>query len=199
MYGWDNNIYLTMIPATGEIAEYDGDNLYYCGLERTRQSIVAMVEAAEEEFHAGRDLSDPHWASPRFGSIRDRASEGVYGNFPEVLFNLVISLSASGMGVGVYKLIDLWVKAKNGRKIHAKLPDGLVLDVTQMTHKDFSELLSEIYKVYNEYGDPKSLKKHVKSKRLKEVSADETRELQAQIGKAVMSKGDQIAKRRRLK
>ena len=52
------------------------------------------------------------------------------------------------MGVGIYKLIDLWVKAKNGRKIHVKLADGLVVDATQMTHEEFSEFLSKVYEIH---------------------------------------------------
>jgi|SRR5579859_4847610 len=198
MSEWDNNIYFTMIPAVSEINEYDGDDLYYCGLAETHQSIRAMVNAAHKEFFAGKDPSDPNWASPRFGSIHDRESKGVHGAFPEVLFYLAISLTSSGMGAGVYKLIDSWVKAKNGRKIHVKLPNGLVVDATQMSHVEFSEFLSKIYEVYCRDGDHKVLTQHVDSKRIKKVDSEEERKLKLQLGKAVDEKKQLIAKKRGL-
>ena len=189
-------ICFTFVPSVQEISDYAGDNLYYCGLEDARASVHALKENVMNDFYENKDKSDPHFGEPRFVKVDDRQSKGYYGSFPELTFNVIVTLGSSGMGLAVYRLLSLWIKAKNGRKIHVKLPNGLVVDTTQMSREEFSAFLAEVYAVYSERENPKRLQKHIKDKHVPVVSDEEGRKIVAELAEAVEKKSEELRERK---
>lgn len=196
MDSFDRNTRFTFVPSVEDVSSYTGDNLYYCGLEIVHESVCALIEEAKTEFFRDHEgTTDPHFANPRFGQVENRESKGYAGSFPELTFDVVMMVLSSGMGIGVYRLLSLWIKAKNGRKIHVKLPNGLVVDATQMSHEEFSAFLEEIYAVYERLEGAKRLEKHVKQKRLPVVSKDADFKARQELTEAVREKQDEIFRR----
>jgi hypothetical protein len=165
-------------------------------LDETRDSIQRLIQNAMNEFFEQHETTDDlDFASPRFSGLDDRLSRNMHGAFPQLIFVVIVTLSASGMGLGVYKLLNVWVKAKNGRKIHVKLPSGIVVDATQLTHQEFSALLAEVYAVYEKFEDRNKLIKYVKSKKLTQVGEDDLHRISQELSDAVQDKGEELRKR----
>jgi hypothetical protein len=76
------------------------------------------------------------------------------GYFPEFIFELGAALSAGAVGAGLFKLLDVWVKKSNGRKLRVRLPSGLEVEATQMTHGEFEKLIAKLHETYD--GDQKA-------------------------------------------
>jgi len=55
--------------------------------------------------------------------------------------DLATLISSTGLGVGIYKLLRLWLDSRNGRRIRIKIGD-VELEATQLTKDDFLSLLS---------------------------------------------------------
>jgi hypothetical protein len=179
----DKEIKFIFVPSVGEISSYTGDNSYYCGLENLPVSICELRNAAIADFQK-KDSSDPHFGNPRFHR-NDFNEPKSHGYFPELMFSTIVTLLSGGMGLAVYRLLNLWIKAKNGRKIHVRLPNGLVVDATQMSHEEFSAFLAEVYAVYTTFEDAKRLQNHIKDKHVPVVSDLEARQIETELTDAV--------------
>ncbi len=133
---------LIFIPSEIELRDYNGDNSYWGGLEDTQDSIKELLDDLHKDWRTPK-LDDPHHASPRLSE--DAPTE--HGFTPELLIDLGISLTSAGAGVGVYKLLSLWVSTKNGRKLRVRFPSGFEVDATQLSKEEFSEIVQTLAKI----------------------------------------------------
>lgn len=78
-----------------------------------------------------------------------RSDAGVtYFEWPGFL-DLATLVSCTGGGVGIYKMLRLWLESRKGRRIRLKI-DDVELEATQMTSKDFLRLLESALKMRNQ-------------------------------------------------
>jgi hypothetical protein len=138
-----DKISMIMVPALDEIASYTGENVYYCGLEITKDSINSLLDDIRKEFHKEARASDREaWPSLDVDAV---VGLHEHRHQPELLFELVTTISSGTVAVGFYKLLNLWISARTGRKIRVKLPNGLQIETTQLTYRQFCKLFSELY------------------------------------------------------
>lgn len=184
---------LVCIPSLDEVDGYNGDNTYYCGLEHTSSSIQKLLSDVRLDWSSGEGKqTDPYHSSPRLDDAKDYF---VSNAFPDVFFELAIFAISAGAGTGVYNLLRLWIEAKNGRRIHVKLPSGLEIDATQMNQEEFSQLVAMLHDRYVEHKSEEITAGMIKNSGMMLVSEKELLELRMKLQDAVVQKQHEIEKR----
>ena len=65
------------------------------------------------------------------------------------VFELAALLTSSGIGMAIYKSIQLWVDSRNGRRFRVKLKD-VEIETTQMSQAAFLQLVELLLEMDNE-------------------------------------------------
>lgn len=91
--------------------------------------------------------------------------------FPPEVVELAAWLGSSGVALALYKALRLWVDSKNGRRI--KIVDGgFEVEATQLSQKQFIELIETLRRSREEMRDKDALKSALVTQGLDPVSVD---------------------------
>jgi len=151
--GGDGGIQLVWLPAESEISEFYEPGTYAGGYGEFQKTVDGLVKSIQQGFFDSDDETKKEW--PLVRSISESQDHTRKGFFPEFLFDTQIMVAGGAVATGFYKLLQLWVTYKNGRKIRVKLPSGLEIDTSQMTEGDFKKLFSGLYDVQQQITNPK--------------------------------------------
>jgi len=157
-------IHLAAWPSIQEIRDSSLEDAYFGGLKEFYDSIEELkVKAtnAQVPFEMYMDMGVYH-------------GRRAFGMVPPTIPEIIFFLSSSGIAVGLYKLLRLWVDSKNGRKIRVKTGD-FEIETTQISEKKFLKLYDILYakqKSDSEASPPKEMDK-VAKKKLKQILLSE--------------------------
>ncbi len=120
---------------------------------------------------------------------------------PQVIFDLAMALLSSTVSVAFYRILKLWITARNGRKVRVRLPNGFEVEATQLSHEQFNELFAKIYSTYVVESVPKlkksekALMKYIAEKKLTVMSKQDVLEEELMLREIRRKKSDQLSKR----
>jgi hypothetical protein len=132
---WDEKtLFVELWASPSEIRIKSYDDFYVAGL----RGFYDSIDELEKNFHEnGINISWYKHIDTEDGREIARAE-------PPAIVEFLIWLVTSGSGaVAIYKILDLWVKKVNGRKIKIKF-DGVEIETTQLTLKQAETLLKRI-------------------------------------------------------
>lgn len=130
-------INIELWPSIEEINESTAENLYLGNLTEFYSSIKELYSELNENnipFQRYRDLNYENGEKRHFARA-----------FPPAIVEIIAWLSSSGVALSIYKVFKLWIKYKNGRKIKVTM-DNLEVEATQLSEKNFMQLLERIQK-----------------------------------------------------
>lgn len=129
-YDDDRYLKFEFWPSDSEILESKKKNVYLGNFTEFYESVDRIKDQLMREkylwFHEFREQPSANFESPP-------------------IIEVLISLSAGGGAVGLYKLLQEWVKYINGRKIRVRY-GGIEFETTHMSKKEFLRFFDTILK-----------------------------------------------------
>ncbi len=139
------NYLIKFHPSIQEISESTSGNEYLGGLTEFYISLKDLDESFKKLFF---ELSQKERKNtPRleeYTGISIEKGRKVVRAMPPEIAEYIINFGIGGASILFYKLLSLWVKKKNGRKIRVKIKD-LEVEATQMTPEEFDNFFKQIF------------------------------------------------------
>tara|TARA_B100001964_G_C13992583_1_gene491316 strand:- start:182 stop:724 length:543 start_codon:yes stop_codon:yes gene_type:complete len=126
-----------------EISESKKENTYCGSLTEFYESIQRLTEQLHQQ-NIGFESGSSYICDYRI------KLNPVHNDAPPDIYEFLVILWNSGLVITLYKLLQLWIKEKNGRKIKIKI-DNFEVEATQLNEKQFLKLFKNIreYKKQN--------------------------------------------------
>jgi hypothetical protein len=189
MFELETDPKLIFVPSVKDIEEYDGKNVYYCGLEVVAHEVQAIPSQLQQEFFqcapAERAL---------IASVHMPRKKPVANAFPDFIFELVILITTGAASAALYKLIDSWIAHRNGRKLRIRLPSGFEVEASQLTEQEFERLFQYLYAKYGPDGTFVVRQDELTRLGFKVVSPDELQTEMSALRSAYFSKAKKLGR-----
>ena len=142
---------LELWPSLEEIDQSKSENLYLGRLTEYYDSIYDLYNQLDSNtirYTKRRDDRNENkgFLGSDFGGFNQPVARLAPPDFVEIL----AFLSSTGIAISVYKILKLWVKFKNGRKIKIKMYD-FEIETSQMNKKEFMKLIEAMNKNMEDY------------------------------------------------
>lgn len=176
-----DQLLVSFLPSVHEINESTLDDPYFAGLSEFHDSVKQLHDSVREKWQEAS--VDDKANSPRLeeytGPFVERGAHGIARNAPPELVQFIMTLGSSGLAVGLYSLLRLWVDAKNGRKLRVKIGEFEV-EASKMTPEEFQDFVQEliILRERDEYfQDRKAIRNAIQSRGLVIIEEEQDKEL----------------------
>lgn len=139
-----SSLVISFWPSVQEIEESSLSDGYMAGLAEFYDSVNQLYEDAVKKWKEASEEDRQH--CPRLTEYTGFALDcgrKISRNAPPEIIQFLLSLGTSGLAVGLYSLLRLWIEAKNGRKLRIKFGDFEV-EGTQMTPEQFQKFVELI-------------------------------------------------------
>jgi hypothetical protein len=139
MYPDSSEILIQFWPSPDEIIESRLEDAYLAGLAEFYNS-VRMVFASDVCGQGLESTGLVHVYTEQF----KQGGQPVHRYAPPEIIEWLLKLgSSSGLTIGVYKLLRLWVESKKGRRLLFKVR-GIEIEATQMNSDQFAEFADKV-------------------------------------------------------
>ena len=181
----DRRLSIIFVPSPNDISDYRGSDSYGWGLREVREEIDGLVSEVAATFYASEDKEEQNAIPQLHRPITSSA-----GNMPDLLFQLGLALSSGTVSVIFFKLVENWVKHRNGRKFRVRLPTGFEVEASQLSEEDFSRLFQILFEKYSQRDHPSA--RELKAEGFSIVDQDERFETMAELNEEYQKKCSEI-------
>ena len=135
---WDSEVLVELWPASSEIRESEKGNAYLGTLTEFHESFEKLSDDLTNDSVPWRKYTD---------NYHEMGDPGENRSDPPTIIQIVLAISPAA--VAAYKLLQLWVQLKNGRKIKI-VADNLEIEATQLTKEEFLKLFEDVRELKRE-------------------------------------------------